>query len=186
VADGAAPAEMTAGLPPGSDTAPLAIELHHHDDEVRSEEGGADGEMGTELAGLLAACLTLPSSNLHPRSPRQPWSRGGAASPRSPRQQGRRGACRAASPVLHPPPRWQGRRGGWCSGSARLPRASRRPPHALLAGHGGEEGRAGEQRLRRPWSRSSAGRPPRPEQRNRRRELGAHAGGGPGGIGVDG
>jgi hypothetical protein len=81
---------MTAGLPPGSDTTPPAIELHHHDDEVRSEEGGADDEMGTELAGLLAARLTLPSSNLHgagegrPRRARHA-SKGGGAPARLPR-----------------------------------------------------------------------------------------------------
>lgn len=54
-----------------------------------------------------------------------------------------------------------------------LARLARLAPHAgppaLPTGRGGEEGRAGEQRLRRPWSRSSAGRPPRPEQRSRRR-----------------
>jgi hypothetical protein len=93
----------------------------------------------------------------------------------------------------------EGRRRGHVKLEVRtLARLARLAPHAapaLPSGRGGEEGWAGEQRLRRPWSRSSAGRPPRPEQRNRRRELGGacrrrsrelHAGGGPEGIGVGG
>jgi hypothetical protein len=52
------------------------------------------------------------------------------------RGRGRRGACRVASHVLRLLLRRQGRRGGWCPGSACPPHASRRPP-ALLTGRGG-------------------------------------------------
>jgi hypothetical protein len=85
-------------------------------------------------------------------------------------------------------PRSQGARGPH-PGSARPPRTSRCPP-ALPTCRGGEE-RAGRGAEAAPsWSRSSAGRPPRPEERNRRRELVGTcrrrsrellAGGGPGG-----